>query len=223
MNFSEYRYMAPLLCYEIQAWETIFKDRKAVVFKAGQFIRRQGSEDKDIFIVESGYFIVTCVLEDGTQTIQHLGGPGCAFGYISVDTERPYMSSAQAVTECRGYIISRQEVLAYREKDASFLRNLLIQENEKCQLYFSRILLLAIPDTCNRILSLFLGFCAGIGIEEEDGYLIPLELTHQLISEILLVSRVTVSRCISQCQKQGYLIKKGKYFKVNAKKIMEIL
>ena len=89
MNFSEYRYMAPLLCYEIQAWETIFKDRKAVVFKAGQFIRRQGSEDKDIFIAESGYFIVTCVLEDGTQTIQHLGaadstGKGADAGTVNL-------------------------------------------------------------------------------------------------------------------------------------------
>ena len=81
--------------------------------KAGIQIRIQGVDEGDMLIVKSGFALITVVLDDGTETISHIGGVGCAFGYISAISRKPYQTSICAYTDCSCYVISGRDVRLY--------------------------------------------------------------------------------------------------------------
>lgn len=223
-NLADYMDYAPVLMYEVEAWEDALEGCPLRQFKAGEFIRQQGLEEKDVFIAKNGFFSVSYLLDDGTETIQHFGGPGCMFGYVSADSNLPYMSTARAFTDCEVYVIPNQKVKDLKQNNHLFVFNCLTQEKMKSDLYFKRICLLAMPQSHAKLCYLLLGFAASLGVHRgRDIMSIPLDLTHQMISDILHVNRVTISRQMSFLAKRGAVYKMGKYYELNLSKIEKIL
>ena len=176
----------------------------------------QGNETSSprIFIANTGYYIVSSILNDGTESIQYIGGAGSTFGNYSTFNNRPYLYSAKTITECEGYFLSgkqRTDIMS----SPNYLNSFLMLENTKCQVYSKRVELLAIPKAKSRLLFLLLGFAASIG-EPINNYCskIPLPLTHQLLSEILLIDRVTTSKYMSLFTQQKVICKIDNHYHI---------
>lgn len=224
IDLKNYMDFAPILMYDVSAWGDLLTSCPLRSYRAGEFIRQQGMEEKDVFIAKNGFFSVSYLLDDGTETIQHVGGPGCMFGYVSTDSDLPYMSTARAFTDCEIYMISNKMVRELKQSDQLFVYNCLTQEKMKSDLYFKRICLLAMPQSHTKLCYLLLGFAASVGVHRgRDIMSIPLELTHQMISDILHVNRVTISRQMSFLAKQGAVYKMGKYYELNLLKMEKLL
>lgn len=224
INLKNYMDYAPILMYDVEAWGDLLTTCPLRGYGAGQFIRQQGLEEKDVFIAKSGFFSVSYLLDDGTETIQHIGGPGCMFGYASADSDLPYMSTARAFTDCEIYVIPHRKVRDLKENDHLFVYNCLTQEKMKSDLYFKRICLLAMPQPHTKLCYLLLGFAASMGVQRgRDIMSIPLELTHQMISDILHVNRVTISRQMSVLSKKGAVYKMGKHYELNLSELEKLL
>ncbi len=213
IEIKQYEKMAPVLLYDVSLWGESVTDYPVQQFKAGMQIRMQGVDEGDMLIVKDGFARITVVLADGTETISHIGGKGCAFGYISAMGGNPYMTSIFAYTDCSCYVISGGRVRAIAETDASFVKNALRISDMQGDLYFNRITLLAISQSQHRLLTLLLGFAAVCGSRKgEDTVVIELDLTHQILSEILHLNRVTVSRMMSNLASVGAVEKRGRYY-----------
>ena len=98
LKLSEYKNMAPVLLYDLASWGETLGDCLTQTYKAGELIRMQGSEEGDVVILKEGFSVISVLLGDGTETIQHIGGPGCSFGYIAASSGLPYMSTIRAYT-----------------------------------------------------------------------------------------------------------------------------
>jgi len=224
LDLSEYKNIAPVLLYDMELWGDVVKDCPTQTYKAGTMIRMQGSEEGDVLIVKEGFAAVSVILSDGTETIQHISGPGCSFGYSAASSGLPYMSTMRAYTDCQCYIIPNKKVKYLVEYNPGFSINVLMIANMQGDIYFQRISLLAIPQSSIRLLYLLLGFAAVTGKEKEKGkVVIQLELTHQLLSEILHVNRVTVSRLMSSFARKEAVVKNGKYYELRLDRIEEML
>ena len=223
IDLEKYEKMAPILFYEMSLWGKAIENYPVQNFKAGIQIRIQGVDEGDMLIVKSGFALITVVLDDGTETISHIGGVGCAFGYISAISRKPYQTSICAYTDCSCYVISGRDVRLLVEDNASFVKNALHISDMQGDLYFNRITLLAIPQSQSRLMTLLLGFAAVCGRRRaDDTVTIKLDLTHQILSEILHLNRVTVSRLMSNFASAGAVEKMGRYYVLNLS-VVEIL
>ncbi len=224
LDLSEYKNMAPVLLYDLKLWGDVLKDCPTQVYEAGTTIRMQGSEEGDLVIIKEGFSAVSVVLSDGTETIQHISGPGASFGYIAASKGLPYKSTIRAYTDCKCYIIPNKRVKYLVEHNPGFSMNMLTVSSMQGYIYFQRISLLAIRQSAVRLLNLLLGFAAAAGKEKKKGrVVIQLELTHQLLSKILHVNRVTVSRLMSSFARKGAVVKNGKYYELRLNLIEEML
>ena len=118
IDLEKYEKMAPILFYEMSLWGKAIENYPVQNFKAGIQIRIQGVDEGDMLIVKSGFALITVVLDDGTETISHIGGVGCAFGYISAISRKPYQTSICAYTDCSCYVISGRDVRLLVEDNA---------------------------------------------------------------------------------------------------------
>jgi len=224
LELSEYKKMAPVLLYGLECWGDVLKDCPTQSYKAGTIIRMQGSEEGDVVIVKEGFAAVSVILNDGTESIQHISGPGSSYGYAAASSGLPYKSTMRAYTDCQCCIIPNKKVKYLVEHDPGFYISMLMIASMRGDIYFQRIILLAIPQSGIKLLYLLLGFAAVTGKEKEKGKIvIQLELTHQLLSEILHVSRVTVSRLMSSFARKEAVVKNGKYYELRLDRIEEML
>ena len=90
----------------------------ARVLEKGEALFWRGDAGDFVFIVESGLIEISLTSRSGRKSVLAHCGHGEVVGEISVLDGKPRSADAVAISQCRGQVVSRRDVLGYLARDA---------------------------------------------------------------------------------------------------------
>ncbi len=194
-------------------------------YKAGEFIINEHERTQSSYILASGYVVLGTYLEDGSKQIFQIALPGDAIGF-GVNEENGYF--AQVVTDVKACVISNKSLeKMFKNHSTVALRLIenLSNNNSSYQQYLLNLgrksarqaLAYLIMDVTNRIKRQV----PNCNLENLQACFFP--LNQEDMADVLGLTKVHVSRVISQFKKEGLIECGHKKLKVlNKEKLSEI-
>jgi len=178
----------------------------------GQLVQSFG-DHSSLHTIEAGYIKRYLITSDGKKSVQNLYGPGDVFpmtpvykAVFGIDVYRgPEQYYYEAVADLTIRSLNMEQVLTALNADPLLYRDLFYASGVRLNSYIHRMEDRSLHSSLYRIAHLlnFLGL--HFGTTTADGLLIQLPLTHQVIGELLDLTRETVSRDIAKLRERGII------------------
>lgn len=104
--------------------------KKSIHLNSGDFLFRMGDAAAGIYSLRSGVIKLESYSKSGATHTPRIYGPGSAFGYRSLFSQKPMSTSAVAMEDCELCILPKDQVLALVSKDPEVLLLLVKQLSE---------------------------------------------------------------------------------------------
>ncbi len=167
------------------------------------YLFHQGDPAKRFHVLVAGKVKLTQLTEDGQQVILRYVSPGEAFAVIAVLSKIPYPVTAMTVNPVSLLTWDDQTMLGLMEKYPKLAINSLSILAEHIQEFQDRFREIATERVERRIARALLRLANQTGVKVENGILIDLSLTRQDLAEMTGTTLYTVSRTLSQWEKDG--------------------
>ena len=196
---------APYLSADIHGWKPVIKDLSPKHFKRGSIICQHYGEDRNVVLIQSGIVSMSFLQESGVERIHFLASTGYAFGFRSCLSGNPYGGALTAITDVSAYKIPAEIVSQEMRQNMEFFRFTMYGEYERGMAYSHKLEFLALPTNMKKVAALLLSMAYRTGYFREGATVIPIRMTHELIAKIIYSDRVSVSRAVSDLEKQGLI------------------
>ena len=174
----------------------ILNDIKAMfkeeAHKAGENIFLEGDKSKGIYFVAEGTVKVYKSSKDGREQILKLIYPGDSFNDVTVFAKDVNPASADAVTDVKLYLLSRESMVALIYKHPEVSLNIIRSMAEKLRYLTNAIEDLSLKHTQERIAKILLLF---------EGR----KLSQKIIADIAGTAREVVSRALKDFASQNII------------------
>ncbi len=188
--------------------KTSFKEE---IYKAGENIFIEGDKSGGIYFVASGTAKVYKSSKDGKEQILKLIYAGDSFNDVTVFTDGINPASADAVTDVRLYLLSRENIIGLIYKYPEVSLNIIRSFAGKLKYLTNRIEDLSLKHTQERIANILLLF---------DGQ----KLSQKIIADIAGTAREVVSRALKDFTSKGIIkIDKRDIIILDKKKLKDLV
>jgi CRP-like cAMP-binding protein len=167
------------------------------------YLFHQGDLATRFCVLVEGKVKLTQLTEDGQQIILRYVSPGEAFAVIAVLSKIPYPVTAMTVNPVSLLTWDDQTMLSLMEKYPKLAINSLSILAKHIQEFQDRFREMATERVERRIARALLRLASQTGVKVEIGILIDLTLTRQDLAEMTGTTLYTVSRTLSQWEKDG--------------------
>nr|WP_319512883.1 Crp/Fnr family transcriptional regulator [uncultured Cohaesibacter sp.] len=201
--------------------EGVFLEQGVRHFYAKDQIFKYSEENnEDIFFLSKGFCYTFTVNSNGTSNINRLLTPGSIFGEVSCVLDAPSLTQTTAVEDSIVYTLKYRKLLELVAGHADLIHSLLKAYAWRIGAYNISIFVKNTFSNEQKIALLYISIC---NKKDQGNYKsIPFSLTHQLIGELVGVSRETVSRVLSKWKKSG-MIRTGNTPQINVDQLRKIL
>jgi CRP-like cAMP-binding protein len=167
------------------------------------YLFHQGDPARRFCVLVKGKVKLTQLTEDGQQIILRYVSPGEAFAIIAVLSKIPYPVTATAVNPVSLLTWEDKEMLDLMQKHPQLAINSLSILAKRIQEFQDRFREIATERVERRIARALLRLASQTGRKLEHGILIDITLTRQDLAEMTGTTLYTVSRTLSQWEKDG--------------------
>ena len=179
--------------FPTQIWKPFAEHRAPIRCSPGFLIYLQGSEATCFYYLKEGTVKSYIQSEDGNERVLNIYNAGSLFGEASFFDELPRVSSAVAVTPCQLIPIDRELVRQEIANDPELALAMMKYLARTVRLLSHHVDQMAFRPAKWRVASYLLS-------HEKDG---TVQCTQDDIAASVSVSRVTVSRILNECSRQG--------------------
>lgn len=184
------------LDFPSQLWLPFVTDRAAVRCSPGHLIYLQGTEATCFYFLRSGRVKSFIQSEDGAERVLNLYEAGSLFGEASFFDELPRVSSAVALTSCELVAIDREQVVEQIAQDPAIAMAMLKYLARTVRLLSDQVDAMAFRPAKWRLARQLLTLPQRAG---------TVRCTQDELASAISVSRVTVSRLLSQMARDGLI------------------
>jgi len=172
-------------------------------FGAGQtVVREDDRENQTFFIIASGAVHIVVLSSEGKQTILARLKPGDFFGEMALMDGEPRSASVVAAQDCTLVMLYRRPFLEILRKYPSIAIHMLVEMSRRLRRTNRHINTLSLMSVYGRVADLLLRLAREQGRRQGNVVVIEDRPTHQVMADMVGTSRETVSRIVSQLQKQ---------------------
>lgn len=201
MPQNQYKYFRwDALGMSKDVWAPFAEGRHPVAFDPGQIIYLQDSAPTHFYYIVEGTVKTFLTSEDGGERILTVYRKGDILGEASFFDEQPRVSSAMALTQCQIISIDRSGAEAIFQEHSELAMAMMKYLASTVRLLSSHVDDMAFFRADQRLARLLLSMG-----ERGEG---PIHCTHEFLGHSVGVSRVTVSRILSEFEDAG-LVKLG--------------
>jgi CRP-like cAMP-binding protein len=172
-------------------------------YEKNSYLFHQGDPAQRFYVLVKGKVKLTQLTEDGQQIILRYVSHGEAFAIIAVLSKIPYPVTATAVNQVSLLSWEDKEMLDLMQKHPQLAINSLSILATRIQEFQDRFRELATERVERRIARALLRLASQTGRKLEHGILIDITLTRQDLAEMTGTTLYTVSRILSQWEKDG--------------------
>jgi len=187
---------------EFRELETIFQPR---AYRKNQVIFVEEETGEYMYVVIAGKVKASKTSATGKETILAIHQPGDFFGEMSLLDGKTSPATVSAIEDCKIAIISRadfQRLLMCNERVVSQIIQVLCS---RLRSVWNQVQSLSYSNADSRIRAGVLQLARRHGINDARGILINLKITHDELAKMVGTSRETVTRTLTDLQKQGII------------------
>ena len=177
-------------------WEPFAQSRPPILCGAGYLIYLQNTEATCFYYLKCGRVKSFIQSEDGGERVLHVYGPGSLFGEASFFDELPRVSSAVALTDCQIVAIDRELVTQEIAQNPELALAMMKYLARTIRLLSDQVDQMAFRPARWRVCWYLLSLADGDGL---------VRCSQEEIATGVSVSRVTVSRLLSELARDGLL------------------
>ncbi len=175
-------------------WTPFAQSRPPLLCGPGYLIYLQNTEATCFYYLKSGQVKSFIQSEEGGERVLHIYQPGSLFGEASFFDELPRVSSAVALTDCQIVAIDRELVTQEIARNPGLALAMMKYLARTVRMLSDQVDQMAFRPAQWRLARFLL-------VREEQDGRVP--CTQEEIAASISVSRVTVSRLLSQLARQG--------------------
>ena len=187
---------------EFRELETIFQPR---AYRKNQVIFVEEETGEYMYVVIAGKVKASKTSATGKETLLAIHQPGDFFGEMSLLDGKTSPATVSAMEDCKIAIISRadfQRLLMCNERVVSQIIQVLCS---RLRSVWNQVQSLSYSNADSRIRAGVLQLARRHGINDARGILINLKITHDELAKMVGTSRETVTRTLTDLQKQGII------------------
>ena len=187
---------------EFRELETIFQPR---AYRKNQVIFVEEETGEYMYVVIAGKVKASKTSATGKETLLAIHQPGDFFGEMSLLDGKTSPATVSAIEDCKIAIISRadfQRLLMCNERVVSQIIQVLCS---RLRSVWNQVQSLSYSNADSRIRAGVLQLARRHGINDARGILINLKITHDELAKMVGTSRETVTRTLTDLQKQGII------------------
>jgi CRP/FNR family transcriptional regulator, nitrogen oxide reductase regulator len=169
----------------------------------GAFLFFQDDPAERVYILTTGRIKLTQLSQDGQQVIMRVATPWMLIAAIGMVTGAVFPVSAQAAEDSQVLYWTQAEILALIERYPVMALNALRLLVGSVREFQDRYRELATERVERRVARAILRLASQAGRKTDEGVLLDLPLTRQDLAEMTGTTLYTVSRIISQWERQG--------------------
>jgi len=202
---------SPWQVYESSYWGSIFKNSPIKKVKKGSIIYSQDEIQPYVYYIEKGRAFNSVINEDGKERTHMIYMEGTIFGINTVVKDNKALLTTYA---------NENSTLRYMLKN-DFLNKVIHNPELSLQFIYTLsniVQILTNTITSNnfktveqRVVTYIMNLVSFFGKETHLGKKITIQFTHQQMADLIACSRVTVSKIMSNLDKEGIIIKKAGY------------
>ena len=178
-------------------------------FKNGELIYMEEDIGKNLYIIESGLVKLYRSNEDGNQYILRLLKEGDFFGELVLFKDKKLSSSAEAVGDCNICLIAKDELEKLIKSSQELSYKLLSAISSRLNKTENKLQSLALEDAKEKTVRLLLELAREQGIEKKGGIYVDLPLSRDGLANLIGTTQETLSRKLSELQKEGFISIQG--------------
>lgn len=194
MNYDSFS--SPLSGLPAELFAPFFSAGQPTPYRKGQIIYLQGQEPNYLYCLESGTVRTGILSDQGEEKLLTTYQPGSIFGEASFFDGMPRVSTAVAATDCRIVCLNRDTVQGLFRENPELASLMITYLARTVRLLSGHVDTMSFQAADKRLATLLLNHPAANA---------EIRVTHEELASALGVSRVTVSRILSNFSKKGYL------------------
>lgn len=191
-------------------------------YRRGEFIFVAGEKAQALYVLNDGHVKLLYRDPKGKETIIHIYGPDEVFGELLL-AEELRIFSAQAMEGALVSVIPKENFLYLLQKIPRLNLNFMVFLSEHIKVLKQELADFGHTGSYERLAKILLKLAQAHGEKVEEGILIRLPLTHEILSNMISSSRETVTIYLNQLKKEGLVVGKGRKIVVVPEKIQEYL
>lgn len=211
MEISNYLKVIPIFSQinqdEIKKISDIAKER---FYKKGNIIIGEGDKGDRIFIIKTGKVKIYKTSLDGREVILDIKNDGSVFGEVVLFNDINYPASVEAIEDTNLYVIKNEDIEEIIKNNSDIALEIIKVLNRRLHDAQKKLKNMALNDTYVRTAQLLIKLSTKYGKDTKDGLEIDLRLTREELASLAGTSRETVSRALSQFNKENAIIIKGR-------------
>ncbi len=182
--------------------DALRRDGHRVQFRRGQALFTQGDRAERVFMIESGWVVISCVAPGAREIVLGLRGPGDVIGELSTLDGEPRSATALAVDEV-GAIVAPASVLTRALRDADTANELIrvlavrLRDADRKRLEFAAL------DTLGRVAWRVLELGDQFGEHTADGITVELPLSQEQLASWCGASREATVKALAALRTLG--------------------
>jgi 5-methyltetrahydrofolate--homocysteine methyltransferase len=194
-----------------------------VRYGKGDVLHWQGDPVEAILVVQNGAIKVSSVSADGRTSTYSVLGSGSLIGAEPYLLGQSHETLAEAIEDTQVIALQTGEFQRVLATDPGFSLLVMKKLAQDAHSLSCKVRDWALLDVQQRIKSSLVELANDHGIVSGKGIRIDLDLTHEEIGEMVAANRTTITACLSELRRQGYLWKEGRHLYIIPPDQIEIL
>lgn len=195
-----------MILNETQKLQNFFGGRKIFHYKKGETISRSGDIPQGVLFLKSGYTRLESISKEGKELTVVIYRPGEFFPVVwSFFGQKPSIYDVEALTNCEIVRAPREEFMNFINENPDVLLDITRHIITRFRLALQRMTYLTFGNAASKLASILLISGKEFGIKKDEGIEIQIPLTHKDISNLVGVTRETVSIELKKFDRRGLI------------------
>lgn len=183
----------------------LFEQGRTVRYEPGAVLFREGSASTTVVLIRHGRTKITCLTEDGRETLLAILGPGDVLGELGALDGSPRSATVTTIDEVEALVVPAAAFRGLVERDGKVGLTVLevvngrLREADRKRVEFGA---LAAP---TRLALRLLELADRYGETDGDGHRIALPLTQEELAGLVGSSRESVTKALRRFRDEGWI------------------
>ena len=192
-------------------------------FSKGRVLYWQGDPVEFVLVVRSGALKVSSIAADGRKYTYSVLGPGALAAAEPFLLGKKHETLAEALEDTEAIVILPEEFRRRLATDPRFSLAVMTKLAKDVHVLSGKVRDFGLLDVQQRLKSNLVELASEHGVVTDKGIRIDLSLTQEEIAQMLAANRTTITACLSELRRLGYLWKEGRHIYLIPLEQIEIL
>lgn len=197
--------------------------RRAQPHGRGKVLYWQGDPVESLFVVESGAVKISSVSAGGRIYAHGILGPGRLLGATDYFLDAIHETTAEVISESALLAIPPAEFQRFVDSDPEFSAEVMQELAREAKVHLARARELSFLDVQQRLKESLSELAEIYGRATDEGIELAVALTHGEMGELINANRTTITLCLQELKKRGYLRTRGRKIILIPHRHMELL